>query len=113
MVVHDVGDGLRVGGRAGPAAPDRVVHLGQFVGDAVGDVGAGGGAGVGAEDDAFGEGDGHAGGDLGINGGWIGGRRGRKEVRSYIEVPRLERSEVRRLGFGNQEVGMLTLLHLS
>lgn len=48
VVVDDVGDGLRVGGRAGPAAPDRVVHLGQFVGDAVGDVGAGRGAGVGA-----------------------------------------------------------------
>ena len=28
MVVDDVGDGLRVGGRAGPAAPDCVVHLG-------------------------------------------------------------------------------------
>lgn len=48
MVVHDISDGLRVGGGAGPAAPDRVVHLCQFVGDAVGDVGACGGAGVGA-----------------------------------------------------------------
>ena len=66
MVVHDVGDGLRVGGGAGPAAPDCVVHLGQFVGDAVGDVGAGGGAGVGAEDDALGEGDGHADGGRGL-----------------------------------------------
>ncbi len=61
MVVDDVGDGLRVRGGAGPAAPDCVVHLGQLVRDAVGDVGACSGAGVGAEDDAGGECDGHAG----------------------------------------------------
>lgn len=66
MVVDDVRDGLRVGGRARPAAPDRVVHLSQFVGDAVGDVGSGRGAGVGAQDDALGECDGHAGGDGGL-----------------------------------------------
>ena len=60
VVLHDVGDGLGVGGGARAAAPDGVVDLGEFVGDAVGDVGAGGGAGVGAEDDAVGEVDGHA-----------------------------------------------------
>ena len=87
MVVHDIGDGLRVGGGAGPAAPDCVVHLGQFIGDAVSDVGAGGGAGVGAEDDALGEGDGHAGGDRGFRDGC----RGEGDMGEYIEVPRLER----------------------
>lgn len=65
MVVDNVGDGLRVGSRAGPAAPDCVVHLGQFVRDAVSDVGARRGAGVGAEDDTLGECDGHAGGEVG------------------------------------------------
>ena len=48
MVIHYISDGLRVSRGAGPAAPDCVVDLGQFVGDAVGDVGACGGAGVGA-----------------------------------------------------------------
>ena len=66
MVVHDVSNGLRVGSRAGPAAPDRIVHLGQFVGDAVGDVRASRSAGVGAENDTFGECDGHAGGEMGL-----------------------------------------------
>ena len=60
MVLHDVGDGLSVGGGARAAAPDCVVDLGQFVRDAVGDVGAGGGARVGAKDDTVGEVDGHA-----------------------------------------------------
>ncbi len=60
MVLHDVCDGLGVGGGARPTAPDGVVDLGEFVCDAVGDVGACGGAGVGAEDDAVGEVDGHA-----------------------------------------------------
>ena len=40
MIIHNVGDGLRVGRGTGPAAPDCVVDLGQLVGDAVGDVGA-------------------------------------------------------------------------
>ena len=48
MIVDNVSDRLRVGGRAGPAAPDCVVHLGQLVRDTVGDVGAGRGTGVGA-----------------------------------------------------------------
>lgn len=93
MTVHDVSDGLCVGGRARSAAPDCVVHLGQFVGDAVCDVGAGSCAGVGAEDDTFGECDGHAGGRTEIRGARKeGGREG--DMWSYIEVPRLERREI-------------------
>lgn len=74
MVLHDIGHGLRVGRRAGPAAPDGVVHLRQLVGHAVGDVGACGGAGVGAEDDARGKGYCHASGGVksGGRGGWGG-----------------------------------------
>lgn len=59
IVLDDVCDGLRVGGRAGAAAPDCVVDLCELVGDAVGDVGACCGAGVGAEDDALVESYGH------------------------------------------------------
>jgi len=76
--VHDVGHGLRVGGRPGPAAPDGVVHLGQFVRDAVCDVAACCRAAVGAQDDAVGEGDGHA--EVGRGGqlGWVRGGRERR-----------------------------------
>jgi hypothetical protein len=52
VVLDNVGHGLRVGRRPGPAAPDGVVHLRQLVRDAVGNVRAGGRARVGAEDDA-------------------------------------------------------------
>ena len=41
IVVHNVGDGLRIGGRAGAAAEDAVVDVGELVGDAVRDVRAG------------------------------------------------------------------------
>jgi hypothetical protein len=36
VLVHDIGDGLGVGGRAGAAAVDAVVDVGELVGDAVG-----------------------------------------------------------------------------
>ena len=48
LVRDNVGDGLRVGGGAGAAAPDCVVDLGQLVGYAVGDICAGCGSAVGA-----------------------------------------------------------------
>lgn len=48
LVLHDVRDGLRVGGRAGPAAPDRVGHARQLVCHSVGNVCARRRPGVGA-----------------------------------------------------------------
>lgn len=48
LVLHNVGDGLCVGGGAGPAAPDGVVDAGQLVCHSIGDVCAGRGSGVGA-----------------------------------------------------------------
>ena len=65
VVLDVVGDGLRVGGTSGAAAPDPIVELGDLIGRAVGHVRAGGDAGVGPEDDAAGEGDGHDGGSRG------------------------------------------------
>ena len=65
VVLDVVGDGLRVGGTSGAAAPDPIVELGDLIGRAVGHVRAGGDAGVGPEDDAAGEGDGHDGGSGG------------------------------------------------
>ncbi len=60
MIVYNIRNGLGVGGGAGPAAPDSVVDLCEFVGNAVGDVGAGGGTRVGSEYDTVGEVYGHA-----------------------------------------------------
>lgn len=48
LVLYDVGNGLCVGGGTGAAAPDCVVHPGQFVSYAVRDVCASCCAGVGA-----------------------------------------------------------------
>ena len=76
MVLHNVGDGLGVGGGTGAAAPDGIVDLGEFVCDTVGYVGAGGSAGVGAEDDAVGEIDGHAGGGGSEGAWWVSWWRG-------------------------------------
>lgn len=60
MVMYDIRNGLGVRCGAGSAAPYRVVHLCEFIGDTVGDVGTGGGAGVGAEYDSVGKVDSHA-----------------------------------------------------
>lgn len=60
MVGDDVCHGLGVGGRAGTAAPNGVVHLCQFVGDSIGNVGTGGGSAVRAENYAILEVDCHA-----------------------------------------------------
>ena len=86
MVVYDVGDGLGVSRAAGPAAPDCVMHLCQFIGYAVGDVGTCCGSGVGTEDYTVGEGDCHSGWLLGRG---SGGRSLEGRQRAYIEVPRL------------------------
>ena len=87
--MYYIGNGLCVGRRPRPTAPDCVVHLGQFVGYSVCDEGTCCGAGVGAEDDALGERYGHAD-DRGlgvVDTFWE--RRG-----AYIEVPRLRRVNV-------------------
>ena len=47
LVLYDVGDGLGVGGGAGPAAPNGVVDSGQLVSDPVGDVCTGRGSRIG------------------------------------------------------------------
>ena len=47
LVLYDVGDGLRVGSGAGPAAPNGVVDSGQLVSDPVGDVCTGRGSRIG------------------------------------------------------------------
>lgn len=41
MIMHDIRHGLGVGRGAGAAAPDGVVHLGQFIRHPVGNVAAG------------------------------------------------------------------------
>lgn len=98
LVLHNVSDGLGVGGGPGSAAPDCVVYSGELVGYTVGNVCASRCAGIGSEDNAVFECDRHTvivrmlGGVLARE--WSFGQFKTGGL-AYIEVPKLSDGIVR------------------